>query len=186
MAASGRELATARLRLRPFTERDLDHLARLYGDPRVMQIRKIGVQDRGQSAAQLTAIIAHWQRYGFGLWTVFTSSGGEFLGECGLRWRDDGSSVELSYGLVPACWGRGLATEASVAALGYGFTTAGLGRIVAIANAANAASHRVMVKLGMAHVETRGQPNGHRVVEYAIDQAAWQARTGIEEEEQGG
>jgi RimJ/RimL family protein N-acetyltransferase len=80
------------------------------------------------------------------------------LGECGLRYRDPvlagDSEIEISYGLAKSAWGRGLATEASLAAMAYGFDVTGLREIVAVAKATNRASHRVMEKLGMHLAET--------------------------------
>jgi RimJ/RimL family protein N-acetyltransferase len=71
------------------------------------------------------------------------------IGFCGLRRLDDASGVELLYGIAPAHWGRGLATEVAFAVLRYGFEEAGLGRILGIADKENAASRRVLEKIGM-------------------------------------
>jgi RimJ/RimL family protein N-acetyltransferase len=51
----------------------------------------------------------------------------------------------------PAILGRGLATEAARASLGFGFDRAGLERIVAFAVPENMASRRVMEHLGMQY-----------------------------------
>lgn len=61
------------------------------------------------------------------------------------------SDVELLYALDRTAWGRGLATEAAGAALAYGFEVAGLGRIIGITRPANAASRRILEKLGMRY-----------------------------------
>ena len=78
-------LETERLRLRPFRASDGEALFRLYGDPAVMAIRKIGVQTRAGSDAQLAEILDHWARREFGLLAVLAREDGGFLGECGLR-----------------------------------------------------------------------------------------------------
>jgi [ribosomal protein S5]-alanine N-acetyltransferase len=46
-------------------------------------------------------------------------------------------------------WGQGYATEAALALLKFGFEDLGVHRIVAFCNANNAASYRVMEKIGM-------------------------------------
>ena len=71
------------------------------------------------------------------------------IGFCGLRRLDDASGVEVLYGIAPAHWGRGLATEVAFAVLRYGFEEAGLGHILGIADKENAASRRVLEKIGM-------------------------------------
>lgn len=168
----GPALVTERLRLRPFTAADGDLLFRLYGDPRVMAIRKIGVQTRAQSTAELAGIVAHWQRRGFGLHAVFERAGGRFLGECGLRERGpDDPEIELSYGLVPEAWGRGLAGEAAAAVLAEGFARHGLARVVAIARADNARSRRVMEKLGF-RLEEESAKGAVTIVRYVLERPA--------------
>ncbi|MBT3370683.1 MAG: GNAT family N-acetyltransferase [Rhodospirillaceae bacterium] len=151
-------LETERLILRPFVAADLTALTPIYGDAAVMAIRKLGVQTPKQTDLELTAIIDHWARHGFGLWAVLDRQGGTLLGECGLRYRDPAlagdSEIEISYGLSKGAWGRGLATEASLVAMAHGFDVIGLTEIVAIAKASNRASHRVMEKLGMHLAET--------------------------------
>ncbi len=161
-------IETKRLRLRPFDPDDGGDLFRLYGDPRVMAIRKIGVQTREGSDEQLSQILDHWDRRGFGLLAVLDRDAGRFLGECGLRemaGRD--SPIELSYGLLPVAWGAGLATEASMAVLDWGFGPLGLAAIHAVARADNHRSQRVMEKLGFGLVAERAGARA-AVVEYRL------------------
>jgi RimJ/RimL family protein N-acetyltransferase len=142
-------LKTARLTLQPFTRSDKNHLFSLYGDPEVMGIRKIGTQTKNQSDAQLDIILDHWVRKGFGLWAVYDTATNAFMGECGLRERQHGSDeIELSYGLKPAFWGNGCATEAAEATVAFGFTELGLTEIVGLANENNKGSLHVLNKIG--------------------------------------
>ena len=76
--------------------------------------------------------------------------------------------IEIGWWLARAWWGRGLATEAARVALGDGFARVGLGRIVAIAQPANTASIRIMLKLGMRH-EGMMKPRGTPVVLYSVE-----------------
>lgn len=66
-----------------------------------------------------------------------------------LRRLDDASGVEVLYGTAPAHWGRGLATEVAFAVLRYGLEEAGRGRMLGIDDKVNAASRRVLEKIGM-------------------------------------
>lgn len=165
-------LATERLSLRPFDENDFDVLLSLYGDPEVMEIRKIGTQSVAQTKAQHTIILEHWKDHGFGLFAVFDKATGKFVGECGLRYLDDTPEVELSYGLKPAFWGQGYATEAAAEMIAFGFGPVGMERIVGLARAANTGSHRVMEKLGMT-LERRWRSADGELVKYAIDRDHW-------------
>jgi RimJ/RimL family protein N-acetyltransferase len=61
--------------------------------------------------------------------------------------------VDLGYRFLPQYWGRGLATEASVVCLAYGFDVLGLERIIGITMPENLASMRVLEKVGMERQE---------------------------------
>ena len=55
----------------------------------------------------------------------------------------------MLYGIPRREWGRGFATEVALAMLRYGFERGGLTRMLAIADAENVASRRVLEKIGM-------------------------------------
>jgi [ribosomal protein S5]-alanine N-acetyltransferase len=74
---------------------------------------------------------------------------GAFLGWAGLsRWNPDHRSASLGYCLGEAAWGRGYATEAARALLAWAFDALPLNRVQAEADTRNAASARVLEKLG--------------------------------------
>jgi ribosomal-protein-alanine N-acetyltransferase len=163
---------TPRLRLRPFAAGDLDDLCGLFGDPEVMRYVGNGVRTREETEASLARMAGHWPRLGFGMWALHDKETGRFVGRCGLQPLADTPEVELGYTLHRAFWGRGLAAEASAAALRHGFETVGLPRVVAIALPENAASRRVMEKAGLAFERTAADPYGPReVVWYALSRA---------------
>jgi hypothetical protein len=60
----------------------------------------------------------------------------------------------VGYRLAPAHWGKGYATEAAAALVRYGFLTLNLPLITAIAQAENAASNRVLRKVGLVYQKT--------------------------------
>ncbi len=154
---NGGEIETERLRLRPFTAADAEMLFSLYGDARVMAIRKIGPQTRAGSDAQLLDIVSHWRRRGFGLWAVIEKAGG--------------AEIELSYGLMPESWGQGLGGEAAVAALAFGLERLALPTIHAIARADNRRSRRLLERLGF-ELEKEWLSGEKRVVRYVVSARA--------------
>ena len=60
-------------------------------------------------------------------------------------------SGEISYVLHPDCWGRGLGTEVAGLLLRFGFEDLRLHRIYATCDPRNAASIRVLQKIGMVY-----------------------------------
>ena len=57
-------------------------------------------------------------------------------------------STEIGYWLGRALWGRGIVTDAVIAATEYAFTTLGMRRVFAVPFVRNVASHRTLEKAG--------------------------------------
>jgi ribosomal-protein-alanine N-acetyltransferase len=112
--------------------------------------------------------IADYQKYGFGRLAVFLRSSGKLIGFAGLKYLDDLGEVDLGYRLMVAYWGRGLATEASLACVNYGFQTLELKRIIGLVAPQNHRSVRVLEKCGMAF-ERMIDSLGQQMAQYAID-----------------
>ena len=72
-------------------------------------------------------------------------------GWCGLGFLPKLNETEVAYMLDKDYWNRGYATKAAGISLGYGFKEAGLEWIIALALPENAASIRVMEKIGMTY-----------------------------------
>jgi ribosomal-protein-alanine N-acetyltransferase len=138
----------------------------MWTDPEVRRFLWDGVVIPREQAAQVVeASIESFERCGYGFWAVTLD--GEVIGFCGLREIDEGPEVEILYGLLPAHWGRGHATAAARAVLDYGIHTIGLQRIAGRTDAPNAASARVLERLGMRY-EGRAMVNGLDTLLYAI------------------
>ena len=129
-----------------------DELVRLHQDPKVMATLG-GVMAEDETASQLGEWVDHWERNGYGLWIFRDKNSGDFIGRAGLRrgifgGRDE---VELAYALRAEYWGRGLATEMSLAILDIGFGKLRLNEIVAFTLPSNLASRRVIEKSGFIY-----------------------------------
>jgi ribosomal-protein-alanine N-acetyltransferase len=135
-----------------FTLGDLDRLAEIFGDPEV--VRHLGVQagrpqSREETEGALRSIIAYWGKNGLGRWALEDKAGGELIGYAGLRLLE--GEPEVVYLLAKEYWHKGLATEAARACLRYGFEELGAPRVVALTRHSNAASQRVLARLGLRH-----------------------------------
>jgi len=87
--------------------------------------------------------------HGQGVWAAIERGEGRLAGMLMLKPLDEGPEVEVGYHLARWAWGRGFATEGARAVLRHGFTEAGLDRIVAVVHPENAASLRVIGRLGL-------------------------------------
>ena len=170
------ELETARLRLRRPVPADLDGYVEAWGDPEVTRYLPGGrPRTREQVAAGLERLIEHWDRHGFGFWSLLFNGTGAWLGYCGLQYLPEGDEVELAYGLARPHWGKGLTTEAARAAVRYGFEQLKLDRIVALAVHEHVASRWVMDHAGMRYGKDT-HAFGLDAAYHAIDRADWQPR----------
>jgi len=175
-------LSSTRLRLRPVGAGDVEALHRLWMDP---QVRRFLWDDivisRAQAEAVVAAGVADFAAHRFGLWAVFPRHTAELIGFSGVRSADGGASPELLYGLHPHWWGCGFATEAARAVLSYAFATLGCARITAATDAPNAASVRVLQRLGMRCVR-RGRLNGLDTLFYTLQREDFLPATRTPEE----
>ena len=83
-------------------------------------------------------------------WAITLTENGKMIGTCGYTEIDlQNERGEVGYVLNPDYWGQGIACEAVMAVLEYGFTSLGLYRIEAHYIIGNDRSRRVMEKCGM-------------------------------------
>jgi len=108
---------------------------------------------REEAASIITLSTGYFMHERFGLWAMrpaeTVAEVGRIIGFCGFWYFRDPPGLELIYGLEPAYWGRGLATEAARAMIEYGFDQLSLESIVGSTDAANTRSVLVMERAGM-------------------------------------
>ncbi len=145
-------IQTSRLILRQWSSDDLESLAKLNADPRVMEYFP-STLTREASNALLKSAYTHIEKYGWGKWAVTLIETGEFIGRIGLEEIDFQASfspnIELGYRLGFEHWGKGYASEGAKAALEYGFNQLNLKEIVAFTPIQNLRSQLVMKRIGM-------------------------------------
>ena len=172
-------METPRLRLRTFRMGDLPHVVAMNADPTVMAYLG-GPMSPEASLAMAEAIQGAFAADQVGMIAVERREDGAFLGIAGLNrlaWYPD--DIEVGWRLLPTHWGRGYATEAGRAWLGFAFRIYGPARVISVADVPNVRSRAVMERLGLGldHVATlqEGEDRFEAVV-YAITRAAWEHR----------
>jgi RimJ/RimL family protein N-acetyltransferase len=141
--------------LREWRDDDVAPFLAMSSDPEVMHFYS-ALYDRAATDAAIARWTAHIAAHGFGICVV--EHAGVFAGVAGLATvpcpspiarEEDGHPVEVGWRLARPFWGRGFATEAAHAWLGYGFHAHDLDEIVAMVLPANTRSVAVMQRLGM-------------------------------------
>lgn len=145
-------LETARLRVERFTLEDAGFIVRLFNDPAfILNIADKGVRTPEDARAYLrSGPLAHYDRYGFGLWRVSERGTGAPVGMCGLIRRDTLEDVDLGYALLPEFTGKGYAIEAGRAVVDHAMDGLSLERLVAVVSPGNGRSIRVLERLGFS------------------------------------
>jgi ribosomal-protein-alanine N-acetyltransferase len=142
---------TPRLGFGTWSPDDLPRAIALWGDARVTRL--IGGPFSEQWVADRLALeIATQATHGFQYWPLFRRSDGAHVGCAGLRpvtGSDD--TLELGFHLLAEHWGRRYATEAALAVITYAFTRLDARALVAGHHPENAASRRVLERLGFRH-----------------------------------
>ena len=141
---------------RPFGDEHLDFLAALFAEPEVARWHWPdthpggGPRSREQSRRLLGAGVEQWRERGFGWWLWRDRGRGELVARVGLAGAtvEGDPVVELGWSVPVAEQGRGYATEAAIASLGYAFEQVCLEQVVSFTWTENHASLRVMEKAG--------------------------------------
>jgi len=190
-------LATERVRLRRFTHDDVALLHGLDADPEVMAYLTGGKSTSWEEieTRRLPGYLAGYESHGLGHWaaeklaaekfaaeqlTTEELPDGGFIGWFALEPGDRG--LELGYRLRRDAWGKGYASEVSIALVDAAFTRFGADRVYAETMAVNRRSRRVMEAAGLRYDRTfhltfddpiPGTEHGE--VEYALTREQWRA-----------
>ncbi len=156
MALPTPELHTSRLRLRPFTGADADHLVALHTSPEVMRYWDSPRWTDPGRADRFLAVCERLAEEGSGARVAIDRvEDGTFVGWCALtEWDPDFRSASLGYCLDQSAWGHGYMTEAAHALLRWAYDTLDLNRVQAETDTRNIGSARVLEKLGFVREGT--------------------------------
>ena len=171
-------LETERLILDTWQSADWTELRPIATDVEVMRYITGGVPwSDEQIRAFVDRQVELHSTQGFCRWKLLEKPDRRMIGFCGVGlWRNM-MEPEIGWWLERPRWGRGLASEAAVVALRDAFERVQLNRIVSIAMVANAASRRIMEKLGLKF-DSEFENEGFRLVKYAMDRAGYAGPSG--------
>lgn len=177
-------IETERLQLRPFTRGDVDAVYSYRSREDVCRFLFDEPMSRQTCAETIQARISQLGLEEEGdriVLAVERKADGELIGEVSLIWRSvESRQAEIGYIFNPVAQGQGFASEAARALMDVGFAGAGMHRIYARCDARNAASARVMERLGMRreahfrdHVLVKGKWDEEYI--YAVIESEWPA-----------
>ena len=142
-------LNTERLLLRPFQLSDIPAAYEMNLDPLVSKYTGDGgVLSEAELSKRIREdVLGDYQKYGYGRLVVELKGVDSFIGFAGLKYLSDLDAVDLGYRFKPQYWGKGIATEAGMACVQYGWEELKLATILGFVLPANLGSVRVLEKL---------------------------------------
>lgn len=150
---------TERLLLREFDFCDEHDFFEMDSDPEVHRYIENKPLDSIEQVRDIIRFVqSQYVENGIGRWAVVDKKTNECLGWCGLKYfqvplNDHVDIYELGYRFKRKHWGKGYATESSIAVLDYGFENLKIDIIYALADVDHSKSLHVLRKLGFEHIE---------------------------------
>jgi ribosomal-protein-alanine N-acetyltransferase len=143
---------TERLILRPFTLDDAEAWLPLISLPEIIRYTGDTPASSVDEARELlrTRPLRDYAVHGYGRMAVIEKASRRLVGFSGLKYLEDLGEVDIGYRFLPDCWGKGYASESARVLMEHGREKLGIGRIVGMAHPDNAASIKVLEKLGLA------------------------------------
>lgn len=151
---------TERLILRELEYTDENDLFEMDSDPEVhLFIENNPVKSIDEITKVIEMLKKQYKENGIARWAVVDKLTNECIGWSGLKYFNQplnkhNNFYELGYRFKKKHWGKGFATESSIAILDYGFANLNVDKIFAITDPKNVNSKKVLSKLGFEFQET--------------------------------
>lgn len=158
-------LSTDRLTLRAMSMEDWESYCAAWADPEMTRFIGGKPRTRQESWVKFAQGAGLWPLLGYGYWSFIERETGRFVGNGGFAQFERGIAElegypEAGWAFSPAAWGKGYATEAIRAALGWADANLAADEVRCIIDPDNIASQRVAAKLGFTKFATVDDPIG--------------------------
>ncbi len=157
-------IETERLLLRPFHNEDAKDIQKLAGNRKVSEttLNIPYPYNDGMAVEWISNHAVSWKNRTGAIYAVTDKISKKLLGAVSLV-AINGAEAELGYWIGEPYWGKGYCTEASKVLVRVAFSDMGIKRLTAEHLSSNPASGKVMIKIGMRHVNQTQKldRNGH-------------------------
>lgn len=154
-------IESPRLLLRSWKDSDTDAYIKMNLDPLVMKYFPKIISTE-ETLDHIQRIKQHFNEFNYGLFALELKAENRFIGFTGFSHPTFDSfftpCIEIGWRIDSAYWNKGLATEAAISCLQYGFKTLKFEKIYSFTSTYNAASERIMQKIGMLKISEFNHP----------------------------
>ena len=144
-------LESEHLFLRPISIEDTEDMHEYTADEETTKFLYHAHKDLDQTKKMIEN---YFMKEPAGKYAIVLKESNKMIGAIEFRIHEWNKSGELGFTLNRCFWGKGYITEASKVVLDLAFNTLGLERVFAESHVQNAASAKVMQRLGMTHEGT--------------------------------
>ena len=150
-------IQTPRLALVPLGPEHLESAHAYASDPALTRLMMfLPFESPDETREYLETCRREWASPSPAFYEFAVLCGGEHIGHVGIELNDARDTAELEWVLRSEYQGRGFATEAARALMAFARDRLGIRRFVAHCDAKNAASQRLLERLGLCLVDDRG------------------------------
>jgi len=150
-------IETPRLKMREFTLNDLDAVYAFSVNEEVTKYTgDLGMVKTKQDAMDVITNVwqAEYKKYGYARYALLCKKTDKVIGFCGIKYLPEEQRPDVGYRMLPEYWGKGLGFEALKATMDYAKNELKLDNIMAEAVVENIASNKMLLKVGLKHVDT--------------------------------
>ncbi len=145
-------IETKRLVLRKFTKDDFLDVYKFGSNKEVQKYTGDVLLKSIDEAKEIIKNVwfTDYKKYGYGRLAVVYKPENKVIGFAGLKYLPEFELTDIGFRFLPEYWGKGIATEASIPIIKYGFEVVKLNKIIGIADPKNIGSCKVLEKIGLS------------------------------------
>jgi ribosomal-protein-alanine N-acetyltransferase len=163
-------LETSRLTLAPLSRASANAYETFYTNAAASSLYG-GPISAGAAHSRLAADLGSWYLHGFGVWAVQLKSNNQCIGTCGF-WQGLGWPRELTWWVLPDFRGKGIAKEASLAAIRHAYETFEWPVVETYMNDENTPAKALVLSLGGNWSRRQTFPDGLQRDVFVLPRAA--------------
>ncbi len=141
-----------RLYFKNLVDEDFDDYMPFFSDPQAMKFYYLNDKPEVICKNWIAGQQKRYEKDGYGLYALREKESHVVVGQCGLlkQFVDGKEELEVGYGLLPAYWGKGYATEAARRCVKYAFDNNWSEDIISIIDVNNDNSKQVALRNGFS------------------------------------